>query len=197
MIIKKKEWLLLKNRIETLEYWMYTQRIQEKITELEHKYHIIISDSMNKNLFQIFTYSIHKDDNKYYKLGEIIGDYSPSVIDNKYTYVVSELEKDILQFLNEKDLLTVKGGINEQKNKDLLEYALNEKPKYDEVYKYIRDNLIEPKLEPGQMGRFINQEILLTNTKELYHRAMMLETIINELAKEEGIDVSGYTRKLF
>lgn len=113
MIIKKKEWLLLKNRIETLEYWMYTQRIQEKITELEHKYHIIISDSMNKNLFQIFTYPIHKNDNKYYKSGEIIGDYSPSVIDNKYTYVVSELEKDILQFLNEKDLLTVKGGINE------------------------------------------------------------------------------------
>lgn len=109
MIIKKEEWLLLKNKIETLEYWMYTQRIQEKIVELEHKHHIIISDSKNKNLFQIFTSPISKDDNKYYKLGEIIGDYNPSVINNKYTYVFSELEKDILQFLNEKDLLTVKG----------------------------------------------------------------------------------------
>lgn len=83
-----------------------------------------------------------------------------------------------------------------ENSKGLLEYALNEKPKYDVVYKYLKDNLIEPKLEPGQMGHFINQEILLANTKELYHRAMMLETIINELAKEEGIDVSGYTRKL-
>lgn len=72
-----------------------------------------------------------------------------------------------------------------QENKDLLEYVLNEKPKYDEVYKYLKDNLIEPKLELGQMGHFINQEILLANTKELYHRAMMLETIINKLAEEE------------
>ena len=84
-----------------------------------------------------------------------------------------------------------------QQNKDLLVYALYKKPKYDVVSKYLKDNLIEPKLEPGQMGHFINQEILLTNTKELYHRAMMLETIIDELAKEEEIDVSGYTRKLF
>ena len=83
-----------------------------------------------------------------------------------------------------------------KENKDLLVYALYEKPKYDVVYKYLKDNLIEPKLELGQMGVFINQEILLTNTKELYRRSMILETIINELAKEEGIDVSGYTQEL-
>lgn len=72
-----------------------------------------------------------------------------------------------------------------QENKHLLEYVLNEKPKYDEVYKYLKNNLIEPKLELGQMGVFINQEVLFTNVKQLYHRAMILETIINELAKEE------------
>lgn len=72
-----------------------------------------------------------------------------------------------------------------ENSKGLLEYALNEKPKYDEVYKYLKNNLIEPKLELGQMGVFINQEVLFTNVKELYHRAMTLETIINELSKEE------------
>lgn len=72
-----------------------------------------------------------------------------------------------------------------ENSKGLLEYALNEKPKYDEVYKYLKNNLIEPKLELGQMGVFINQEVLFTNVKELYHRAMTLETIIKELAKEE------------
>lgn len=70
-------------------------------------------------------------------------------------------------------------------SKALLNYVLNEKPKYDEVYKYLKDNLIEPKLEPGQMGVFINQEVLFTNVKQLYHRAMTLETIINKLEKEE------------
>ena len=34
-----------------------------------------------------------------------------------------------------------------ENSKGLLEYALNEKPKYDEVYKYLKNNLIEPKLE--------------------------------------------------
>ena len=69
-------------------------------------------------------------------------------------------------------------------SKALLEYALNEKHKYDEVYKYIKDNIVEPKLEPGQMGYFINREVLHTNIEQLYHRAMMLETIFNELVKE-------------
>ena len=66
-----------------------------------------------------------------------------------------------------------------QENKDLLKYALNEKPKYDEVYKYIKDNVIEPKL-----NSFINKKVLFTNIEQLYTRAANLEAIINEIAKE-------------
>lgn len=66
-----------------------------------------------------------------------------------------------------------------QENKDLLEYALNEKPKYDEVYKYIRDNIVEPK---GNV--FINKEVLYTNIEQLYNRARLLEMILNKIAEE-------------
>lgn len=67
-----------------------------------------------------------------------------------------------------------------QENKDLLEYALNEKPKYDEVYKYIINNIIEPK---GNL--FINQAIMFENIKQLYTRATNLEAILKEIAKEK------------
>ena len=67
-----------------------------------------------------------------------------------------------------------------QENKDLLEYALNEKPKYDEVYKYIRDNIVEPK-----RNAFINKEVLYTNIEQLYNRAMLLEMILNKMAEED------------
>lgn len=66
-----------------------------------------------------------------------------------------------------------------EKAKTLLEYALNNKEEYDEVYKYIKDNIIEP-----QRNIFINQEILFANVKELYKRSTNLETIIKEIAKE-------------
>lgn len=66
-----------------------------------------------------------------------------------------------------------------QENKDLLEYALNEKPKYDEVYKYIRDNIVEPK-----GNAFINKEVLYTNIEQLYNRARLLEMILNKIAEE-------------
>lgn len=66
-----------------------------------------------------------------------------------------------------------------QENKILLEYALNEKPKYDKVYKYIRDNIVEPK---GNV--FINKEVLYTNIEQLYKRARLLEMILNKIAKE-------------
>lgn len=66
-----------------------------------------------------------------------------------------------------------------QENKDLLEYALNEKPKFDEVYKYIRDNIVEPK---GNV--FINKEVLYTNIEQLYNRARLLEMILNKIAEE-------------
>ena len=66
-----------------------------------------------------------------------------------------------------------------EKAKTLLEYTLNNKEEYDEVYKYIKDNIIEPK-----RNIFINQEILFANVKELYKRSTNLETIINEIAKE-------------
>lgn len=67
-----------------------------------------------------------------------------------------------------------------QENKDLLEYALNEKPKYDEVYKYIRDNIVEPK-----GNAFINKEVLYTNIEQLYNRARLLEMILNKIAEED------------
>lgn len=67
-----------------------------------------------------------------------------------------------------------------QENKDLLEYALNEKPKYDEVYKYIRDNIVEPK---GYA--FINKEVLYTNIEQLYNRARLLDMILSKIAEEE------------
>ena len=66
-----------------------------------------------------------------------------------------------------------------QENKDLLEYALNEKPKYDEVYKYIRDNIVEPK-----GNAFINKEVLYMNIEQLYNRARLLEMILNKIAEE-------------
>lgn len=66
-----------------------------------------------------------------------------------------------------------------QENKDLLEYALNEKPKCDEVYKYIRDNIVEPK-----GNAFINKEVLYTNIEQLYNRARLLEMILNKIAEE-------------
>lgn len=66
-----------------------------------------------------------------------------------------------------------------EKAKTLLEYTLNNKEEYDEVYKYIKDNIIEPK-----RNIFINQEILFANVKELYKRSTNLETIIKEIAKE-------------
>ena len=66
-----------------------------------------------------------------------------------------------------------------EKAKTLLEYTLNNKEEYDEVYKYIKDNIIEPK-----RNIFINQEILFANEKELYKRSTNLETIIKEIAKE-------------
>lgn len=67
-----------------------------------------------------------------------------------------------------------------QENKDLLEYALNEKPKYDEVYKYIRDNIVEPK-----GNAFINKEVLYTNIEQLYNRARLLDMILSKIAEEE------------
>ena len=67
-----------------------------------------------------------------------------------------------------------------QQNKDLLEYALNEKPKYDEVYKYIRDNIVEPK-----GNAFINKEVLYTNIEQLYNRARLLDMILSKIAEEE------------
>lgn len=66
-----------------------------------------------------------------------------------------------------------------QENKDLLEYALNEKPKYDEVYKYIRDNIVEPK-----GNAFINKEVLYTNIEQLYNRARLLDMILSKIAEE-------------
>ena len=66
-----------------------------------------------------------------------------------------------------------------EKAKTLLEYTLNNKEEYDEVYKYIKDNIIEPK-----RNIFINQEILFANVKELYKRSTNVETIIKEIAKE-------------
>lgn len=65
-------------------------------------------------------------------------------------------------------------------SKILLKYASNEKSKYDEVYNYIMNNVIEPK-----RNTFINQEVLFTNIKQLYKRAATLEAIIKEIAKEE------------
>lgn len=67
-----------------------------------------------------------------------------------------------------------------QENKDLLEYALNEKPKYDVVYKYIRDNIVEPK-----GNAFINKEVLYTNIEQLYNRARLLDMILSKIAEEE------------
>ena len=64
--------------------------------------------------------------------------------------------------------------------KELLEYALNEKPKYNEVYTYIKDNIIEPK-----ENRFINKEVLYANIEQLYNRARVLETIFEKLMKEK------------
>ena len=63
--------------------------------------------------------------------------------------------------------------------KDLLEYALNNKQKYDEVYKYIKDNIIEPK-----ENVFINPKILFANVNELYKRCTQLEVIVKEIAKK-------------
>lgn len=66
-----------------------------------------------------------------------------------------------------------------QENKDLLEYALNEKSKYDEVYKYIRDNIVEPK-----GNGFLNKEVLYTNIEQLYNRARLLDMILSKIAEE-------------
>ena len=67
-------------------------------------------------------------------------------------------------------------------SKTLLKYVLNEKPKYDEMYKYIINNIIEPK-----QNLFINQQILFANIKQLYTRASNLEAILKEIAKEEKL----------
>lgn len=67
-----------------------------------------------------------------------------------------------------------------ENSKGLLEYALNEKPKYDEVYKYIRDNIVEPK-----GNAFINKEVLYTNIEQLYNRARLLDMIPSKIAEEE------------
>lgn len=72
-----------------------------------------------------------------------------------------------------------------KENEILLEYLSNEKPKYENVYKYIKDNIIEPKLEFGIPGKFINTEVLDANIKQLYHRAMMLEMVITKLKEEK------------
>ena len=72
-----------------------------------------------------------------------------------------------------------------KENEILLEYLSNEKPKYENVYKYIKDNIIEPKLEFGIPGKFINTEVLEANIKQLYHRAMMLEMVITKLKEEK------------
>ena len=66
-----------------------------------------------------------------------------------------------------------------QENKDLLEYALNEKPKYDEVYEYIRDNIVEPK-----GNGFLIKEVLYTNIEQLYNRARLLDMILSKIAEE-------------
>lgn len=104
----KKKISLLEERIRFLEDSYFGDKIREKLDELEHKYNILLYDHFLDNYIDIWTCPIHKDSNKYYKSGTITGTFNPSVITNKYEYIISELEKDIVIFLLERKLLNFK-----------------------------------------------------------------------------------------
>lgn len=108
MFIKKKEWLKLNERLNDIEYMYISEKIQEKIAELEQKYNILIYDHGFCNDIDIFTDLIHRDTNPYCKSGTIVGDFNPSVIMNKYEYIISNFEADLVKFLVDHKLLNFK-----------------------------------------------------------------------------------------
>lgn len=117
MFIKKKEWLKLNERLNDIEYMYLSEKIQEKIDELSQKYNIMIYDHGFCNDIDIFTDLIHGDVNHYYKSGTIIGDFNPCVIKNKYEYIITGLERDVVKFLVDHKLLNFKGEGNNEPTK--------------------------------------------------------------------------------
>lgn len=111
MFIKKEEYDKLKERISFLEDTYFAEKINNKIKELENKFNV-------KILFHYFstTIEISINDMGFNKSSQICGDFNPSVITNRYEYVMQGLEKDIVNFLYENDLI-VMGGKNNDINK--------------------------------------------------------------------------------